>query len=58
LGSEGGLKRKVLSSRFSSPSAVVRSSVEIEGTGEEDISCCIRWKAAAWEGLLIFHTPE
>ena len=38
LGSDGGSNRKLLSSRLSSPSAVTRSSVEIDGTGEEDIS--------------------
>src|SRR6185295_12325282 len=54
LGSDGGSNRKFLSSRFNSPSAVVRSSVEMDGTGDEDVSCCIRWTAAAWMVLLIF----
>ena len=37
---------------------MVRSSVEIDGTGEEDMNCCIRLKAAAWDVLFIFHAPE
>src|SRR6188768_4562328 len=49
-GSVAGSKRKALSSRLSSPSAVVSSSVEIDGTGEVDISCCMRWKAVACGG--------
>src|SRR5262252_2503233 len=47
-GSEGGSNRKWLSSRFSSPSAMERSSVEIDGTGEADMSCCMRASAACW----------
>ena len=42
------VERKSLSSRLNSPSAVVSSSVEMDGTGDVDISCCMRWKAVAW----------
>jgi hypothetical protein len=51
LGSPVGPKRNVFNSRFSSPSAVVSSSVEIDGTGEVVISCCMRWKEAACSGV-------
>src|SRR6185503_16461544 len=56
VGFEGGSNRKALSSWFSSPSAVTRSSVEIDGTGEVDISCCMRVTCVAC--VLIFHAPQ
>ena len=40
----------------SSPSAVVSSSVEIDGTGDADISCCMRWKAVACGGSAVVIT--
>src|SRR4030095_5572409 len=45
-GFDGGSKRKWYSSRFRSPSAVTRSSVEIDGTGEEVIKSLERRSAA------------
>src|SRR6185369_3165414 len=57
FGFDGGSNRKALSSRLSSPSAVTRSSVEIDGTGEVDINCCMRLTWPDWGSSLIFRAP-
>jgi hypothetical protein len=30
----------------------------MDGTGDEDVSCCMRLKAVACLDALIFHAPE
>ena len=51
MGFEGASRRNRCSSRFSSPSAETKSSVEIDGTADGVINVCARNRAALRAGV-------